>query len=817
MFSLNFNHWGVFLLSIIPALINLGIFAYAVFFLTQNKVNKAFFLFVLLLGIAQTVNGLMRMSNSAETAMIWCRMSTAPFVFAISFGLLFTLRFTGWNKRIGDSKLFVLLFLPPMLLEFLMIARLDKYTIVKSDRWNWIANPESTPVTNSIFLWMSGIGLIMLALLWLYYFKERTSDRKKMQALLLAVGFAIPFVGGVTTELIFPLIFHIDGIPLATPLITTFSIASLIAIAKYNMLDYSPKHQWNNIVENMNEGILIVNNDCCIMFANKLFCDLTENEVKDIEGKEVNSFFVKEKEQEKLIKAEHEKCQNKKLSQKEMQLITKSGGTKWVLIVRSPYLDANGNIIGSILLFTDIEERKKTKNDLLQSEERLRNFIHDSLLSIYFFNVDTKKIIYANLAFFKLTGYLPEELESITIYDFVNYSKENIDSFVNQTIQLKQHEVGEREWKGKDGKVIQVYVNASFIISNNSEIIYISAQDITKNKLAEQKLLKSENLLKETRKISKIGSYILDISKGKWTGCEEMERIFGLSSSNEHSIEEWLSLIHPENKKLMADYLEREVIGNKVRFNKEYKIINQITRKEFWINGIGELELDNNNIPIKMMGTIQDITERKKIEEKMIDTENKFESVIQSAKDSIILANEAGTIIFWNHCSEKMFGYKEKEVLGKPLTFIMPERYRDSHVQRFKQHVASNKDQVKNNMIELNGLKKNGKEFPIELSLSYWISKKRKFYCGIIRDITERKEAEEKQSEYIKKLSEIAFMQSHHVRAPIASILGLLDIINFEKPEDPKNIEIFYHLKKTSLMCDNVIKEIISKSSEIEK
>ena len=92
-----------------------------------------------------------------------------------------------------------------------MIARLDKYTIVKSEQWNWIANPESTPVTNSIFLWMSGIGLLMLVLLWLYYFKERAQIEKKIQALLVAVGFSIPFVGGLTTELIFPLIFHIDG------------------------------------------------------------------------------------------------------------------------------------------------------------------------------------------------------------------------------------------------------------------------------------------------------------------------------------------------------------------------------------------------------------------------------------------------------------------------------------------------------------------------------------------------------------------------------------------------------------------------------
>lgn len=376
LLNLNFTHWGLFLLSIIPALINIGIFMYAVFFLPQNKTNKAFFLFVLLLGIAQTVDGLMRMSLSAETAMIWCRMSTAPFLFAISFGLLFTLRFTGWYKIIGDSKLIVLLFLPPILFEFLMIARLDKYSIVKSEQWNWIANPESTPVTNSILLWMCGLGLIMLTILWLYYFIERLSKRKKMQALLLAIGFTIPFLGGVTTELIFPLFFNLDGIPLATPLITFFSIASLVAILKFNLLDYSPKHQWNTIVETITEGIIIVNNECLIMYANKLFCEQVEYDFMEINGKSIHLFLIDDLEQKNSLETISEECDNKKFSQNEIQVRTKSGKIIWMLIVRSPYIDSNSNVIGSIFILKDITERKKTEDLLKTTNQELETFIY---------------------------------------------------------------------------------------------------------------------------------------------------------------------------------------------------------------------------------------------------------------------------------------------------------------------------------------------------------------------------------------------------------------------------------------------------------
>lgn len=216
-------------------------------------------------------------------------------------------------------------------------------------------------------------------------------------------------------------------------------------------------------------------------------------------------------------------------------------------------------------------------------------------------------------------------------------------------------------------------------------------------------------------------------------------------------------------------------------------------------------------------GFIVDNTERKKEQQEIIDSEKKFKSVLQSAKDSIVLINQNGVIVFWNHFSEKVFGYNENEVVGKPFTSIIPERFKVDILQKFDQHISTSKEFLMDNTVELYGLRKNGKEFPVELSLSHWTNENEKFYCGIIRDISDRKNAEEEQKNNFNKLSEIAFLQTHQVRAPIASILGLIDLINFAKPEDPQNFEIFYHLKKATLFCDNVIKEIVEKTTEIEE
>lgn len=459
-----------------------------------------------------------------------------------------------------------------------------------------------------------------------------------------------------------------------------------------------------------------------------------------------------------------------------------------------------------------MENKKYNLND-----QSIEKFVNDSHLCIYCLDAKTKNIIYANPAFYKLLGYQPEEIENLTLYDIINHSRESIDAFIDLEIQTKQRNSAEREWKSKEGKIIDMFVNVSLGAYKDTDIVYVSAQDISERKQIERELQKSEHFLNESQRVSKIGSYITDLKSGTWKGSEELKRIFGLTTPESYTIECWQSLIHPEHKKMMADYFEFDVIGKKQRLDKEYKIINQKTQEELWVHGIGELEFDCNNIPIKMTGTIQDITERKQAQQEILETENKFKLVVKSAKDSIVLTNEKGEIIFWNHCAEKIFGYTENEIYGKPLTILMPERLRQAHQESFKNHVLTNQDAEKDNTLELFGLKKNGKEFPIELSLSNWINGNEKFYCGVIRDISERKNAENQQRKHFKKLSDIAFLHSHHVRAPIASILGLIELINFENPEDPKNIEIFYHLKKTSLMCDSVIKEIIEKTTEIEE
>jgi len=136
------------------------------------------------------------------------------------------------------------------------------------------------------------------------------------------------------------------------------------------------------------------------------------------------------------------------------------------------------------------------------------------------------------------------------------------------------------------------------------------------------------------------------------------------------------------------------------------------------------------------------------------ESESRFRSVAESATDAIVAADQAGDIISWNRGAERIFGYTEGEVVGKPLSILMPERFRPMHDAGIARVVEGGvaASRIMGTTVEVVGLRKDGREFPLELSLATWEAPEGRFFSGIIRDISERKKAEEK----IKALLETA-------------------------------------------------------------
>jgi len=134
---------------------------------------------------------------------------------------------------------------------------------------------------------------------------------------------------------------------------------------------------------------------------------------------------------------------------------------------------------------------------------------------------------------------------------------------------------------------------------------------------------------------------------------------------------------------------------------------------------------------------------RRRVEESLRLSEERFRSVAQTASDAIITIDSRGEIVFWNHAAENMFGYSADETMGRPLTFLMPERFRKGHENGLNRVVSTGRSNIIGSTVEEVGLKKNKIEFPVELSLARWKTKEGIFFTGIVRDISACKRAEE--------------------------------------------------------------------------
>ena len=138
----------------------------------------------------------------------------------------------------------------------------------------------------------------------------------------------------------------------------------------------------------------------------------------------------------------------------------------------------------------------------------------------------------------------------------------------------------------------------------------------------------------------------------------------------------------------------------------------------------------------------RDLTIRESARQRLADAEARFRSVIESATSAIIVANDRGVIASWNSGAKSIFGYDEAEILGKPLSVLMPERFRPMHEAGLERSRAGGAPSVIGKTVELVGLRRDGQEFQLELSLATWEVEGNRYFSGIINDISVRKSAE---------------------------------------------------------------------------
>jgi PAS domain S-box-containing protein len=143
-------------------------------------------------------------------------------------------------------------------------------------------------------------------------------------------------------------------------------------------------------------------------------------------------------------------------------------------------------------------------------------------------------------------------------------------------------------------------------------------------------------------------------------------------------------------------------------------------------------------------GVATDITERKREEAARLYSEERHRLVVETAPDAVVSMDESGAIVFANPATARVFGHEPAELIGKPLTMLMPEYMRELHNNGYRRYLATGHRHINWQGTELTALRKNGQEFPVEVSFGELTRDGRKVFTGFIRDISERRQAEDK-------------------------------------------------------------------------
>jgi diguanylate cyclase (GGDEF)-like protein/PAS domain S-box-containing protein len=359
------------------------------------------------------------------------------------------------------------------------------------------------------------------------------------------------------------------------------------------------------------------------------------------------------------------------------------GVVRWVHALGRLEFDAQGQPVRTRGTIQDITEHKQADAALRESKELLQLFIKHAPVGLAMFDREMR--------FLAVSGCYLEEA-SLVGREIIGHCLYEI--FPGMPESLKEtHRRGLAEEAMQSGEDRQVRANGTMHWSwwglhpwrtGNGAVggIVLFTVDITKRKQAEEMLRESEESLRESQNIAGLGSYVMDIRTGAWRSSEILDKLFGIDQGHEHTLEGWLSLTHPKDRTMMILYFTDEVLGQGRSFDKEYRIVRSVDQAERWVHGLGKLEFDAQGQPVKMRGTIQDITERKQADEALRENKELLQNFVEHAPASLAMFDREMRYLVVSHRYLVEVGLVGQEIIGHTNYEIepwIPESWREDH------------------------------------------------------------------------------------------------------------------------------------------
>jgi PAS domain S-box-containing protein len=191
----------------------------------------------------------------------------------------------------------------------------------------------------------------------------------------------------------------------------------------------------------------------------------------------------------------------------------------------------------------------------------------------------------------------------------------------------------------------------------------------------------------------------------------------------------------------------------------------------------------------KFTGIVHDLSARVSLEQRLRSSEARWRAVVESAVDGIVVIDQRGLVESFNPAAERLFGYREAEVLGRNVSMLMPSPYHDEHDGYLRDYLETGRAKIIGIGREVTGRRLDGTTFPLHLSVAEMIVEGEKKFTGIVHDLSARVRIEEQLREQtaLARLGEMAAVIAHEVKNPLAGIRGAIQVIGGRLPAGSKD------------------------------
>jgi diguanylate cyclase (GGDEF)-like protein/PAS domain S-box-containing protein len=369
------------------------------------------------------------------------------------------------------------------------------------------------------------------------------------------------------------------------------------------------------------------------------------------------------------------------------QLPTQNGAQRWIDNRKYPINGPGGEIIGILGIAPDITVYVEAEGRLRESEESLRqaqkiaglgSYALDNLSGVWTSSEVMDEIFGIDRAYERTVGgwldlIHPDDRSAMGAYfehEVLGQGKP-----LDREYRIARRSDGAERWVHGLGELTRAG-------DGRPVMMHGTIQDITEAKQVEAALRESEETLREAQRIAGLGIHTQDLSTGTWSASDILREILGVGPDYNLSSSRWMDLVHPEDRAAVEARFSKEALSKRPQFEIEHRIVRNADQAVRWVRAVGKIEFDSLGGPVKLRGTIQDITESKQVEAALRESKELLQLFIGHAPVALAMFDSEMRYLAASRRWIQENGVAEQEIIGRchyDVVPDIPERWKEMH------------------------------------------------------------------------------------------------------------------------------------------